>query len=73
MVRNNLFISGMEDDKRLDLQDKLIDVIMRVLVLRPELYYYQVPYEYQANPWKMLVYKDIGKIENFFLVTGISI
>lgn len=35
------FPPGMEDDKRLALQDKLIDLILRVLVRHPELHYYQ--------------------------------
>lgn len=33
---------GMEESHRLALQDKLVDVIMRVLVRHPELHYYQV-------------------------------
>ena len=32
----------MEESHRLALQDKLVDVIMRVLVRHPELHYYQV-------------------------------
>lgn len=32
----------MEEQHRLSLQDSLVDVIMRVLVKHPELYYYQV-------------------------------
>lgn len=35
------FPPGMEDDKRLALQDKLVDLILRVLVRHPELHYYQ--------------------------------
>ena len=33
---------GMKERHRLSLQDKLVDVIMRVLVRHPELHYYQV-------------------------------
>lgn len=35
------FPPGMEDDERFALQDQLVDLIMRVLVNRPELHYYQ--------------------------------
>ncbi|PVD20727.1 hypothetical protein C0Q70_18888 [Pomacea canaliculata] len=35
------FPPGMEEQHRLSLQDSLVDVIMRVLVKHPELYYYQ--------------------------------
>ncbi|XP_076469786.1 TBC1 domain family member 20-like isoform X2 [Babylonia areolata] len=35
------FPPGMEETHRLSLQDKLVDVIMRVLVRHPELHYYQ--------------------------------
>lgn len=32
----------MEETRRMSMQDQLVDVIMRVLVHRPELHYYQV-------------------------------
>ncbi|KAL5021974.1 hypothetical protein ScPMuIL_001129 [Solemya velum] len=35
------FPPGMEENLRMSLQDQLVDVIMRVLVHRPELHYYQ--------------------------------
>lgn len=35
------FPPGMEEQHRLSLQDKLVDLIMRVLVRHPELHYYQ--------------------------------
>ena len=39
--------SGMEDLKRMALQDQMVDVILRVLVEHDDLHYYQVKKLYQ--------------------------